>query len=383
MDLDELQRHWDELGKRDPFWAVLTDPQKKGRKWDPIEFFKTGEEEIACIMEYVESLGFPLPRNRALDFGCGVGRLSQALCGYFKRCCGVDIASSMIELAKTYNRYGNRCQYYVNESDDLRLFENDSFDFIYSNIVLQHMRPKYSKKYIQEFLRTLAPGGLLIFQIPSEPVPERNVNCEALPDSAFKMQLAVQSPPTTMEAGAQTTLQIKVINESDVTWPATGTSDGSYRVRLGNHWLDTRGKVLINDDGRADFLADIAPLEEISLPLTVTAPRRPGRYILELDLVQESVTWFKDKGAKPLRIVLHVKRNLSNIALNLYRRLRRDENEDGEHILPRIEMYSVPQETIVALIERNEGEIVDIQEDHWPGPGWISFRYCATKRSFV
>jgi SAM-dependent methyltransferase len=210
MDLKELQKHWDELGRRDPFWAVLTDYQKKGGQWDPVEFFKTGEEEIACVMEYVESLGFPLHRNRALDFGCGVGRLSQALCSYFKQCCGVDIASSMIELARKYNRYGDRCQYYVNESDDLRLFEGDSFDFIYSNIVLQHMRPKYSKKYIQELLRILTPGGLFIFQIPSEPASEQDACHEALPDSAFKMQLAVQSPPTTMESGTQITLQVKV-----------------------------------------------------------------------------------------------------------------------------------------------------------------------------
>jgi cyclopropane fatty-acyl-phospholipid synthase-like methyltransferase len=34
--------------------------------------------------------------------------------------------------------------------------------------VLQHMKPKYSKRYIKEFLRILLPNGLLIFQIPGE-----------------------------------------------------------------------------------------------------------------------------------------------------------------------------------------------------------------------
>jgi SAM-dependent methyltransferase len=41
-------------------------------------------------------------------------------------------------------------------------------NFICSYIVLQHVRPRYAKQYIKEFLRVLAPQGLLVFQLPSE-----------------------------------------------------------------------------------------------------------------------------------------------------------------------------------------------------------------------
>jgi len=72
----------------------------------------------------------------------------------------------MIELARQYNRYGDKCTYCVNETDTLGFFRDDSFDFIYSSIVLQHIKPEYSKNYIREFLRVLAPGGIMVFQVP-------------------------------------------------------------------------------------------------------------------------------------------------------------------------------------------------------------------------
>ena len=100
-------------------------------------------------MQYIDKLGVLQRRGRALDFGCGVGRLTQALATYFDEAVGVDIAPSMVKLAKRYNRFKARCVYYVNREADLRLFPDQQFDFIYTNIVLQHMKPEYAKSYIK------------------------------------------------------------------------------------------------------------------------------------------------------------------------------------------------------------------------------------------
>jgi len=172
MEFKELEKNWNQLGKNDPFWAILSDPAKKGGKWDINEFFESGRKSIPMLMAEIGSLGVDLQRRRALDFGCGAGRLTQALCEHFDEVSGVDIAESMIELASQYNKYGERCKYYLNKKEDLRIFENDSFDFVISIIVLQHMRPEYSKNYIKEFMRVLAPGGLAFFQIPGNVKPE-------------------------------------------------------------------------------------------------------------------------------------------------------------------------------------------------------------------
>jgi len=140
---------------------------KKKNKWQIDEFFETGIKEIEKVMDYIDSLDISIKQKKALDFGCGVGRLTQALAKYFDEVHGVDIAPSMIELANNYNRYGNKCNYHLNEEDNLNLFIDNTFDFIYTRITLQHMEPKYAKNYIKEFLRILNSDGLLIFQIPS------------------------------------------------------------------------------------------------------------------------------------------------------------------------------------------------------------------------
>lgn len=184
MELKELQKNWNQFGKQDPLWAILSKPGKKGNKWTPEEFFELGRQEIAGVMEYVQKLGLLQQRGRALDFGCGVGRLTQALAVYFDEVVGIDIAPSMVKLAQQYNRFGARCAYHVNDEDNLRLIQDQEVHFIYTNIVLQHMKPEYAKSYIKEFLRVLRPEGVLIFQLPSRylaPPRRRESRIEAVP----------------------------------------------------------------------------------------------------------------------------------------------------------------------------------------------------------
>ena len=167
MNLKNLRKHWDRFGKSDPLWAICTWEEKKGNKWNLNEFFAYGRREINGIMRDIDALSVHLSYKKALDFGCGAGRLTQALAKYFDEVHGVDIAPSMIELAKRYNCYGAKCKYHLNIANNLKLFPDNSFDFIYTSQVLQHMEPRYSKGYIREFLRILKSNGLLVFHIVS------------------------------------------------------------------------------------------------------------------------------------------------------------------------------------------------------------------------
>jgi ubiquinone/menaquinone biosynthesis C-methylase UbiE len=167
VNIDQWQKNWDALGKDDPLWVILTDPKKKGGKWNPEEFFETGRSEIEEFLEELESKNILLRKGRALDFGCGVGRLSQALALHFERVDGVDISPSMIEAANQFSRFPGKCHYYVNAASDLALFADNTFDFIYSNIALQHIEPRFSRVYLREFIRVLSPGGVAFFQILS------------------------------------------------------------------------------------------------------------------------------------------------------------------------------------------------------------------------
>ena len=151
-------------------WAILTNDAKTGGRWDADEFFATGIHEVGVFMDRAAAWGAPAARRSALDFGCGIGRLTQALAGHFEHVCGVDISPKMIELARQHNRQGARCEYVCNVVPKLGEFETGSIDMIYSWITLQHMRPRHARRYMREFLRVVAPGGLLLFQYPSRPI---------------------------------------------------------------------------------------------------------------------------------------------------------------------------------------------------------------------
>jgi SAM-dependent methyltransferase len=168
MRTDVLERHkqeWEELASVDPLWAILTGPERRGGQWELAEFFDTGEAEISEVLKVADDLGEPVRRERALDFGCGVGRLSRPLAERFRECVGIDIAEGMVNLARDLNDDLPNCRFVVNVAPDLALFDDDSFDFVYSALVLQHMpSPEMVEQYVGEFLRVLRPGGLAVFQ---------------------------------------------------------------------------------------------------------------------------------------------------------------------------------------------------------------------------
>lgn len=164
--LEELQRNWEGLAQTDPLWAICTDPARREGKWSREEFFATGKHEIERVMECLRSLHLAPDRNSpALDFGCGAGRLTRAMAGYFPQCWGLDIAPTMVRLATEYNRDAPQCHFLLNERSDLKTLASDHFGFVYTSIVLQHMAPPYSKQYLEELLRVTRPGGVLVFQL--------------------------------------------------------------------------------------------------------------------------------------------------------------------------------------------------------------------------
>ena len=165
MKLWQLQRHWDALARSDPYFAVLTNADKQGNRWALDEFFSTGTAEVDKDLARVRECGAALAAGHALDFGCGAGRLTQALARHFGRVTGVDISAGMIALAREHCADG-RVEFVHNPRPDLRAFPPNSFSFVYSRITLQHIAPAYTMRYLGEFARVLAPGGILSIQIP-------------------------------------------------------------------------------------------------------------------------------------------------------------------------------------------------------------------------
>jgi SAM-dependent methyltransferase len=162
--LNSLKDDWESLAERDALHAILTDATKVSGQWDVKEFMATGNTEIEMLMQHLSGLNnVPDRDGAALDFGCGVGRLTQALGRYFGSCVGVDISQAMVQQAQSLNEIPH-CRY-IATSDIPLPFSADVFSFIYSNIVLQHIPRRFAKKYLCELVRVLKPGGLLVFGV--------------------------------------------------------------------------------------------------------------------------------------------------------------------------------------------------------------------------
>jgi SAM-dependent methyltransferase len=175
-ELGNLQRDWEELGSIDPLWAILTHEGRRHGRWGLEEFMGTGERHIKELMARAQSFGLPLRHDRALDFGCGIGRLTRPLTAYFGEAVGIDISGPMIDQARLVNADLSNCLFVHNVRPDLSVLADASFDFAYSNIVLMHLPGRrMAERYIGELVRVLRPGGLLIFQMPAWIAPRQKV----------------------------------------------------------------------------------------------------------------------------------------------------------------------------------------------------------------
>lgn len=135
-------------------------------------------------------------------------------------------------------------------------------------------------------------------------------------DTAFRAELVATNVPTVMARGEKRPVRVEVRNASETRWHTNGldpsyklrsSDDDMYRIYLGNHWLDDASqKIIINDDGRTALPEILNPGDSATILLGISAPKDPGEYILELDLVQENITWFAAKGSPTARYNIKV-----------------------------------------------------------------------------
>jgi hypothetical protein len=232
-----------------------------------------------------------------------------------------------------------------------------------------------------------------------------------------------------------TTLTVRVENRSSHLWPARSDGHGRFQIKLANHWLHHNGAMLQRDDGRSPLPHDLPPGAHADLMLGVRAPDHDGDYWIELDLVQENINWFAERGSPTVRIACRVTGGLppQRVASpeirppeapfrhrhpRIFRmlfatglrdaywawrrvldrvRTRRDRaivaaREFGydpvvprlinwwrsRPFAPRMEMHCVPRSDVLAIVQESGGRVLDIEEELMPG-GFQSYRYWISK----
>jgi len=166
-DLPKLREEWNEIASVDALWAISSRPDRKFNKWQLEEFFATGRDQVELVLNICEKVGRPPVRGSALDFGCGVGRLTRHLAETFASVSAVDISEEMIERARSLNSDLDNVQFTVNSRPDLSLLNQGTFDFACSIFVLQHMPAQsVAETYLAEVIRVLKTGGVAVVQLP-------------------------------------------------------------------------------------------------------------------------------------------------------------------------------------------------------------------------
>jgi len=162
--MGNTDQSWEKLGKIDPYFSVLAHPRFRAAATDGEtrrEFFTSGEEHVERLFAIIrENLDPKFAPRRALDFGCGVGRVAIPLARRVEQVVAVDVSDSMlIEANKNCEEAGIRNVTLLRSDDGLGNLSG-AFDFLHSFIVFQHIPRRRGELILREMLRRLADNGV-------------------------------------------------------------------------------------------------------------------------------------------------------------------------------------------------------------------------------
>ena len=150
--------------------------------------------------------------------------------------------------------------------------------------------------------RTPEAEGPVDAQQPTAPKPSH---------TTYALEWVSNDIPATMPAGKPATVKVSVKNTGDWAWNdpfAANPSqpNGTYAVRLSYRWVADNGQALPQDSVRGELTAPVPPGSTANYTMQIMAPKAPGSYKLELDLVEELVTFFAAKGTQKLTVPVAV-----------------------------------------------------------------------------
>lgn len=169
---DLMRQDWDQRARDDAFHYIAS----WRKDWTPESFFKSGEDDYQrLVAPFFERNRFE-PRDKSmLELGCGAGRMTRSFATRFSRVYASDISVEMLGHAKTLFPDAGNVDWILGNGVDLSNLANESVDFSFSYIVLQHMpQPAFAYHYVDEMLRVLRSGGMFLFQFNS--VPKMTMN---------------------------------------------------------------------------------------------------------------------------------------------------------------------------------------------------------------
>ena len=164
-------KDWEAFGAEAPYHAVLTNPMflPDALTQERMDyFFRTGEDEVGKIVGTIRQRIDPhFQPARAIDFGCGVGRISLAVADYAKTTIGLDVSPSMLREAQK-NRAQRKPRADIQFQHDV---PEQPVDWVCSVLVFQHIQPARGIPILKSLLSRLAVGGVVSLQFTAYRTP--------------------------------------------------------------------------------------------------------------------------------------------------------------------------------------------------------------------
>ena len=148
---------WGKEGKSIVSFTNVYDDTDRAHAYATLEFpgtyYLAYRDLPAIIAEHVSG-------REALDFGCGAGRSTRFLKKLGFDAIGIDISSSMIELAKSIDPAGS---YRLVDDGDLSVFESARFDLVLSAFAFDNI-PDVTRRcgLLRGIRRLLADDGRIV-----------------------------------------------------------------------------------------------------------------------------------------------------------------------------------------------------------------------------
>jgi len=157
---------WKMWGRTDPLWGVATWKGKnKGgpSPWTDTEFYELGRKDWADFILHWEKYG--IDNKVGLEIGCGAGRLTGPMGGYFHQVHALDVSEEMIDYARKHVGKEN-VSFHVVDGNNIPL-PDASVTAVFSTHVFQHLDSMNdATSYFQEIVRVLGSGGSMMIHLP-------------------------------------------------------------------------------------------------------------------------------------------------------------------------------------------------------------------------
>jgi SAM-dependent methyltransferase len=178
MDVNEQMRaDWNRRAREDAHFYVAF-----GRRSQDEQEFLDGAADVmgALEAEFPRLAATSSDIRRALEIGCGPGRLMRPMSRFFGEIHGVDISDEMVRLACDQLKDIPHAHVHVTPDSSLGMFPEDCFDFVYSYIVFQHIPTRdVVLNYLREARRVVKPGGIVRCQLGGTPAVDSEMQRES------------------------------------------------------------------------------------------------------------------------------------------------------------------------------------------------------------